>query len=193
MSARRLVTSGVASIGGLALLAALSATTVPYLAREAARAVLTWDAANTWWKTRVLDFDLRSQLSLMQRLGFDAPGLRELGWMLAGTLALWLAIVGLRFSRRPAPPPADPLARSYRRLCRSIAAAGVARAAHEGPLDFAQRLAAQQPALAAVVTPLLADYATLRFGADSTDPAIRAFDRAVRRVRLAKHAVSRAA
>ena len=44
MSARRLVTSGVASIGGLALLAALSATTVPYHAREAARLRLSWSA-----------------------------------------------------------------------------------------------------------------------------------------------------
>jgi transglutaminase-like putative cysteine protease len=157
------------------------------------RAVLTWDAANTWWKTRVLDFDLRSQLSLMQRLGFDAPGLRELGWMLAGALALWLAIVGLRFSRRPAPPPVDPLARSYRRLCRSIAAAGIARAPDEGPLDFSRRLAHQRPALAAVVAPLLTDYASLRFGANPADAAIRAFDRAVRRMRLPKQDVSNAA
>lgn len=152
------------------------------------RAVLTWDAANTWWKTRVLDFDLRSQLNLMKKLGFEAPGLRELGWMLAGALALWLAIVGLRVSRSPAPPPVDPLARSYRRLCRRLAAAGAARAPHEGPMDYSHRLSREQPQIAAVVTPLLVDYATLRFGIPPTEPAVREFTRAVRRVHLPRAA-----
>ena len=97
-----------------------------------------------------------------------------------------------RRSREGTHPPTVSVEELHQRLTDAIGAIETGDQWRDW-LDFAQRLAAQQPALAAVVTPLLADYATLRFGADSTDPAIRAFDRAVRRVRLARHAVSRAA
>jgi hypothetical protein len=32
-----------------------------------------WDGASTWWRERVVEFNFRSQLSLLSRLGVDSP------------------------------------------------------------------------------------------------------------------------
>jgi transglutaminase-like putative cysteine protease len=149
------------------------------------RIALSWDALNTWWKIRVLDFNLGSQLELLGDLGFERPALRQLGWLLAAGLAVWLAVVGLRLGRAPRPPRGDRLARSYRALCRRLAAAGLPRAPHEGPLAYAERLARDRPDLAAAVTPLLRRYADARYGPDGAGAGgARNFERAVRALRL---------
>jgi transglutaminase-like putative cysteine protease len=147
------------------------------------RIALSWDAVNTWWKIRVLEFDLGSQLELLGDLGFKRPGLQQLGWLLAGGLAVWLGLIALRFGRAPRPPRGDRLTRSYRRLCARIAAAGLPRAAHEGPLAYAARIGQQRPDLAPLLTPLLQRYAEARFGPDGRGDD-RDFDRAVRALQL---------
>ncbi len=129
------------------------------------RTALTWDALNTWWKIRVLDFDLGSQLALLRELGFERPALRQLGWLLAGGLGLYLLLIAVRFGRAPPAARADTLARAYRRLCARLARAGLARAPHEGPLDYAARLRRERPELAARVVPAIERYAIARFAA----------------------------
>lgn len=147
------------------------------------RIALSWDAVNTWWKIQVLEFDLGRQFELLGNLGFDRPGLRQLGWLLAGGLAAWLALIALRFGRAPRPPRGDALARAYRRLCARLASAGLARAAHEGALDYAARLARERPELADRVVPALERYADTRFGPDPGADAVRALARELRSLR----------
>lgn len=158
------------------------------------RTVLTWDTVNTWWKLRVLEFDLRSQLQLMQDLGFERPGLRQLGWLTVAGLALWLLSVGLRFSRAARAPRGDRLTRLYRRLCARLAAQGLERAPDEGPLDYAARIARERPDYAADVVPLLREYAAARYGPPGgnggddgrgSEDRLRALERRVRALRLA--------
>lgn len=167
-------------------IAALAGGVDPLIAELDAwtRLALSWDALNTWWKVRVLEFDLGSQFELLRDLGFQRPGLQQLGWLLAAGLGVWLAVVGLRFGRAPRPPRGDRLARSYRRLCSRLAVAGVARASHEGPLAYADRVARERPDLAAAVVPLLRHYAAARFGAADGGGDQRDFERAVRALRL---------
>lgn len=148
-----------------------------------ARSVLTWDAINTWWKLRVLDFDLDQQLALLRDLGFERPEVRQLGWLLTGGLVAWLLVIAARFGRAPRAPPGDPLARVYRRLCGRLARAGIARAAHEGPLDYAARLARDRPDLADRFVPAIERYALVRFGADVDAAAARAVARELRKLR----------
>jgi transglutaminase-like putative cysteine protease len=147
------------------------------------RIALSWDAVNTWWKIRVLEFDLGSQLELLGDLGFKRPGLQQLGWLLAGGLGAWLALIALRFGRAPRPPRGDRLTRAYRRLCARLAGVGLPRAAHEGPLAYAARIGQQRPDLAPLLTPLLHRYAEARFGPDGRGDD-RDFERAVRSLRL---------
>ena len=132
---------------------------------------LRWDSANTWWKDRVLEFDLRAQLSLLERLGLRAPQVAWLGGLLAAALALWLVIVAVLVGRGARHARLDALGRAYHKLCARLAAAGLPREPHEGPLDYARRIAEARPDLAEAVTPLLGRYATLRFGPPGTgDP-----------------------
>jgi len=127
------------------------------------RTRLAWDAMNAWWQGSVLDFDLRSQLNLLQKIGFDSPSLRHLGWLLAGGMTLWLGWLALRFGRNFRPARGDAIARAYRRLCRRLARVATARAPHEGPVAFAERLEREAPQRSAALRPLLLDYAQLRF------------------------------
>ena len=39
----------------------------------APRIAQLWDGANQWWQERVVEFDLRSQLDLLRKLGIDSP------------------------------------------------------------------------------------------------------------------------
>jgi transglutaminase-like putative cysteine protease len=145
------------------------------------RGVLAWDTLNTWWKDRVIEFDLRKQLALLARLGFDDPGIDALRAMLLAGLVSWLGWIGLQLGRSRPAPPADALATAYRRLCARLARAGLpSRPEHFGPLAYADLVTAARPELAARVRPLLHRYAALRFGPGSADgPAIDAFRRDV--------------
>jgi len=146
---------------------------------------LAWDAANAWWTSTVIDFDLSSQLALLGRLGLRAPGLTALAAVLALALCAWLAVSAWHYGK---PPPArrpDRLALAYRRLCGKLARAGSVRESHEGPLAYADSIARRNPEIGRRVRPLLEEYAALRFGPAARAEALRVaeFQRAVARWR----------
>jgi protein-glutamine gamma-glutamyltransferase len=147
-----------------------------------------WDAANAWWDERVVRFDSATQLDVLERLGVRSPDPRDIGWAFVLALLGWLAVIGWHMGRRPRRPRPDALARAYLRLCSKLARqAGVARATHQGPLDYARAFAVRHPGPDGGAAALLARYAELRYGA--SDPATRArdteeFRRAVARLRL---------
>jgi len=60
-------------------------------------------------------------------------------------------------------------------LCRKLAGAGLPRAAHEGALDYAARVAAARPELARTILDLAARYSALRYGAADDGDARRDF------------------
>ena len=148
-----------------------------------------WDALNAWWSTQVLAYNYGAQLRLLERLGFSSPGWQQLGWLLAGALAAWLAVVGWRFGRVPPAGAPDRLARSYLRLCERAARLGPVRQPHQGPLAYAAQFAGDgQPA--AQARELLRDYAGLRFGSPAPTAArLRDFERRVRRWRPSRRRV----
>jgi protein-glutamine gamma-glutamyltransferase len=153
--------------------------------RWLASARQAWDAANAWWTTTVIDFDLSSQLALLARLGVRAPGLGALTAALALALCIWLAGTAWHQGRPPSVRRPDRLARSYGRLCGKLARAGTARLPHEGPLAYADSIARRDPPLARRVRPLLEEYAALRYGPLADHEARRTdeFRRAVSRWR----------
>jgi protein-glutamine gamma-glutamyltransferase len=149
-----------------------------------------WDAANAWWSTHVVKFDLDAQLGLLTRLGVRAPDARYLGWGFMLVLSLWLALSVWRLGNGvPRVRPPDALARAYARLCRKLARVVQPRPHQQGPLDFAAAVSARRPDIASDVRPLLERYAQLRYGIPSPSPATRQrdveeFTRAVARLRL---------
>jgi protein-glutamine gamma-glutamyltransferase len=145
---------------------------------------LSWDALNSAWTDWVLGYGPERQLALLARLGMPGSDWRALvigltvlvaGIML--TLTLWLAL-------RLRTPPAPEALRLYREFCRRLERAGIARAPHEGPRDFAQRIAMERPALGAEVGEITRLYTALRYEPTSAeDPLLAALRREVRAFR----------
>ncbi len=146
-----------------------------------------WDAANDWWTERVLRFDFRAQLGILERLGIDSPDASDLGWALAGGLVLWMVWIAWHHARGQPRPRRDRLTLAYSRLCTKLGRVGIARAPHQGPLAYAEMIGQRRPDLAGPVGALLRQYAQLRFGARSAATqatAVSTFDRAVRRLNV---------
>jgi hypothetical protein len=143
-----------------------------------------WDALNDWWNERVVRFDFNTQVDILHWLGFAEPDWSKLGWLFGGGLVSWLLLVAWHVGRALRVTPMDRLARAYTRLCAKLARTGAPRAPHEGPLAYADTIAAQRPDMAASVRALMRKYADLRYGHASATPRaadIAAFERQVAR------------
>ncbi len=123
-----------------------------------------WDAANTFWNDNVIHFSLAHQRSLLERLGFEDPDWRQLGFGLVAAFVAFFGALSLYLVMRYRPPRRDPLVQAYERLCARFAKQQLARAAHEGPSDYLTRLARARPELAAQLHELRDLYVSLRYG-----------------------------
>jgi transglutaminase-like putative cysteine protease len=140
-----------------------------------------WDALDSWWQRDIVGFNLERQLDLLDRLGLGEHDWGVLAGLLTAGGIAWAMLVAWSSRRRTAVPGPDALARAWLALGGRLARCGVPRRPDEGPLDYAERAAAAQPALAAQLRQLARDYATLRYGPDPPPAAVDAFRRAVRR------------
>jgi transglutaminase-like putative cysteine protease len=138
-----------------------------------------WDALNAWWLRDFVGFNFARQLDLLDALGLGEHDWRMLAALLAAGGVAWAALIAWSGWRRASAPRPDPLARAWIALGAKLARHGLGRRANEGPLDYAERVAAQRPALAAPLRQLARQYASLRFGPDPEPAAIAAFRRAV--------------
>jgi hypothetical protein len=142
-----------------------------------------WDALNAWWSTRVVAYNYRSQLQLLDSLGFSNPGWQQLGWLLAAALAIWLLAVAWQFGRVNGVRGPDRLARAYLRLCARLARHGAARQPHQGPLAFAATLGDTSGPFSQA-RELLGVYTRMRYGrAAPTSAQLRDFERRISRWR----------
>jgi hypothetical protein len=141
---------------------------------------LWWDSVEYDWYNTIISFDEESQIAWMAWLGLGQVSGRTL--FLASFVFLGLMLTALVFwLRRPARHP-DPWARAWQRLCLKLERLGIpARAANEGPLNYAERAAAARPALADEIRRLAGLYAVARYGEEGA--ALPDFNRAVRQLR----------
>jgi transglutaminase-like putative cysteine protease len=122
----------------------------------------SWDALNAEWNEWVLGFDQERQLEFFARLGFGLVSWPELGMGMAIGLSFLMAMMVLVAVQRPR-TRTDPARACYQAFCRRMQRAGIARAPHEGPLDFARRISLARPELAEAVTRITALYVSLRY------------------------------
>jgi transglutaminase-like putative cysteine protease len=139
-----------------------------------------WDGANQWWQERVVGFNLRSQLDLLRKLGFDSPSWQQLGWAFTAGRVAWIAWVSLALRRGVARKKPDRIGRAWLRATRKLARVAPARAPAEGPMEYARRVGAVRPDLAASIEQLASLYARLRFGRDASRQDVANFEREVR-------------
>lgn len=142
-----------------------------------------WDAVNTLWRERVVEFSARSQRSLLERLGFKNADWRTLTTLLAGSIVIVMSVLALQLRRAMNAGPSDPVQRIYQRFCRKLERRGIVRRTHEGALDFATRLARERPDLASVGEAVTTLYLELRYGAAPAPARLVELQRAVRHFR----------
>jgi transglutaminase-like putative cysteine protease len=172
------ITSGVYDVLGASASVGVALRRSPWLTRMAQY----WDGMNTWWRDRVLEFNLRSQLEFLRNLGFESPDWRHLGWGFAGVLVVWLAWITGTLRRSVARVKPDRLARAWLRATRKLERVTTPRLPSEGAMNYAQRVAASDPRLAATVQALATRYTRLRFGPSAEEAEIRAFELEVRKL-----------
>src|SRR5690349_14384401 len=98
-----------------------------------------WDNMNQWWQANVVEFDLRAQFNLLQKLGIDLPEWQHLGWAFAIGLVAWIAWVALSLRRSVARVRPDRIARAWLKATRKLERV-TPRAASEGPMEYARRV-----------------------------------------------------
>lgn len=121
-----------------------------------------WWAINNAWNQWVLGFDPERQRELLAHLGMAAPDWRKMTAWLAGMTGFALfCLATAMFWRRP---HLDPVERQWQRFTRRLEKRGLPRRPWEGPLDYAERVAAELPAAAADIRAIAKLYAGIRYG-----------------------------
>jgi len=123
------------------------------------------DALANQWNQWVLGYDTERQFAFLTRLGMESITWQKMALNMSAGIGLVIALFALfmlrhLYTRRP-----DKVQAAWLRLCRKLAGAGLPRAAHEGALDYAARVAAARPELARTILDLAARYSALRYGA----------------------------
>lgn len=147
---------------------------------------LQWDALNAYWDRWVLAYGPNMQRELMERLGLD-DGKRMIAALATATLVAFAVLAALILWRRPARPP-DPVQRAWLRFTRRMAEAGLPRRAQEGPRDYAERLMARRPELAADIDAIARLYLQLRYAERGSPQQARALTTQVARFRPGRQA-----
>ena len=139
-----------------------------------------WQMMNSQWDQWVVGYNLDRQRQFFSQLG--APGIdwRTLGfWLMIATFVVG-AILAAGMMARERPPRQEASVAAWKRFCGKLAIAGLARAPHEGPLDFLLRVQASRPALAAEAGEIIALYVEARYGAGASREDLRKLARLVR-------------
>ncbi|MFI4868857.1 MAG: DUF3488 and DUF4129 domain-containing transglutaminase family protein, partial [Steroidobacterales bacterium] len=152
---------------------------VPWIAD----AVQAWHGLNAWWQDEFIGFNFTKQLALLDRLGLPRHDLQEFALLLAAGASVWLALIAWGLRPRLQRRMGDDLSRSWRTLERKMRRAGASRAAYEGPIAYAERVARSRPDLSAALSVLARRYARLRYGPTASAAELEQFRRAVRRLR----------
>jgi transglutaminase-like putative cysteine protease len=124
-----------------------------------------WDAMNSQWNQWVLGYNVDRQRQFLGRLGMDSVDWKNLViWLTVAALVVG-GLVGLGLVLRDLPGRRDPAVVAWERFCAKLAAKGLTRSPHEGPLDFLARIESSRPDLAAGARDITGRYVEARYGA----------------------------
>jgi len=149
---------------------------LPFMARNPPQWLrnlrLNWDTLANQWNQWVLGYDNERQFAFLTRLGMESITWQKIALNMLFALAIVIALFAMFMLRhlytrnRP-----DKVQAAWLKLCRKLAKAGLpARAAHEGALDYAIRISAIRPDLAAALHDLATRYSALRYGMPQPEP-----------------------
>jgi transglutaminase-like putative cysteine protease len=136
------------------------------------------------WNQWVLGYNTERQFAFLTRLGMQDITWKKLAMQMASIMALLIGIFALLMLRRLYARHTDEAQRLYLKFCRKLAKAELVRAAHEGPQDFAARVAQTQPQLAATVNDITGRYVALRYANNPPRDGLQALRHAVAAFKL---------
>ena len=150
-----------------------------------AHARYAWHMMNSQWNLWVIGYNVERQRQFFMNLGWPKVDWRTLGfWLVIATFLVGGAIT-LGLLVRDRPPRRDAAVVAWQRYCAKLAASGVTRAPHEGPLDFLARVVSLKPKIARDAEEITRRYVEARYGAGATRAEMRELLRRVRELRPA--------
>ena len=153
-------------------------------AQWAARTRMNWEALTNKWNQLVLNYTPERQRETLEQFGMKTPTWQEM--VIAMTLGLGLVSLAVALWLVRVKREDDPVQRAWLRFCKRLARQGVARAPHEGALDFAQRASTElaqrhtPPERLSTLRAIAERYAALRYGRKPDRVAVAAFIRLTR-------------
>ncbi len=125
-----------------------------------------WETLNMRWNMWFMGFSAQEQLNLLSRLGISVG--RHGLWLLfifLPTSAIGLTLLLLHIRNRKATSDAqDAALRLYTRFLNKMARLGLPKMPYQGPLDYADTVMTEYPALKDEVTEITSAYIDLRYG-----------------------------
>jgi len=123
-----------------------------------------WEALDSQWNQWVLGYNVDKQRQFLSSLGLEIANWKDLALWLAIASLVVGGIVGLGLVLRDLPARREPAVVAWDRFCAKLRDAGIARAPHEGPLDFLGRVEALLPAVAVAARDITERYVRARYG-----------------------------
>lgn len=145
---------------------------------------LNWDALSNQWNQWVLGYNTERQFAFLTRMGMEDITWQKMALNMLAGIALLVGVFTLVMLRRLAVRRTDAVQAAWLKVCRKLEKAGLPRAPHEGPMDYAARIAAAHPDLAEDIYDIAARYASLRYGGEAEQDGLPAFRDAVRAFKL---------
>lgn len=144
-----------------------------------------WQMLNSQWDQWVVGYNVERQRQFFADMGFPSVDWRTLGlWLVVATFLVGSVVTaGLLMRERPARREASLVAWDH--YCRKLAAAGIARAPHEGPMDFLQRVKVLRPECSVDAEEITRRYVRARYGDGATREELRELASRVRNFRPA--------
>jgi transglutaminase-like putative cysteine protease len=138
-----------------------------------------WQVMNSNWDAWVVGYNMDRQRQFFSGMGVPNVDWRTLGfWLMIAIFAAGTAVaIGLLVHDRP--PPREPSLIAWNRFCSKMAAAGLAREPHEGPLDYLRRVSGKRPELARDIEEITRRYVDARYGAGASRDEVRALAKLV--------------
>ncbi len=164
-------------------------TELPFLIRTQSPLLLklrfNLDALTNQWNQWVLGYNTERQFAFLTRMGMEDITWQKMALNMLAGVALLVGIFSLILLRRLVTRQrTDAVQAAWLKACRRLEKAGLPCAPHEGPMEYAERIAAARPDLAEDIYDIAARYASLRYGGEAEQHGLAAFRNAVRAFKL---------
>jgi transglutaminase-like putative cysteine protease len=127
------------------------------------KAEQAWDVVQMQWNMFLISYDFDYQLELLRSLGIQHGsrallfGALALGLLLSGSVVMWIL-------RRRSEPRADPVLKEWHEFSRRLERFGLERRSNEGPMSYAERVAAAFPQRKDEIQKISEKFIALRYG-----------------------------